>query len=456
MLMIFSANIINMIFNVLTNFLLPKYLSVESYSAIKTYQLYLTYAGIFSLGCADGMYLKYGGRSMDTIDMTDLKTDLFSYRSLMITVNIVMLAIAIPAHDKVLLGFVYTIFFTNMMNYFKNLYRAIGEFDRYGRIINITTILMFAVNMILLFAVRSDNYYYYLIGYAIINMFVWILLEYNSYGAMKAAGKARISIPIIVSNIRSGFSLMIGNFSNILLSSMDRWFVKMMMDTAQFAAYSFAVSLEGFLFVATTPITVTLYNYFCNHREEEDVAKVRKYVFIFATIIIAIAYPGKLIVQYFLPKYTGSIQVMFILFGAEVFYSVIKGVYVNLYEAEKKQTLYFIRLAAVLVIGAILNYVFVKIYPQKEAFSYGTLLSGFIWLMMCIYDFNKYSFPLKELIFSTIMISCFVITGINCGAVVGFIIYVTAWLFMDRALLWKETTELCRLVRSSIHDKTLR
>lgn len=39
------ANIICLIINLLTNFLVPKYVSIESYGMIKTYALYLTYAG---------------------------------------------------------------------------------------------------------------------------------------------------------------------------------------------------------------------------------------------------------------------------------------------------------------------------------------------------------------------------------------------------------------------------
>ena len=59
---VMMANIICLIINLLTNFLVPKYVSIESYGMIKTYALYLTYAGFFSMGYNDGMYLKYGGK----------------------------------------------------------------------------------------------------------------------------------------------------------------------------------------------------------------------------------------------------------------------------------------------------------------------------------------------------------------------------------------------------------
>ena len=49
-LVILVANIINMVFSLVTNFVLPKYLSVDTYAVIKTYQMYLSYAGLFHLG----------------------------------------------------------------------------------------------------------------------------------------------------------------------------------------------------------------------------------------------------------------------------------------------------------------------------------------------------------------------------------------------------------------------
>ncbi|MGZ1192297.1 hypothetical protein ACXO4N_09455, partial [Lactobacillus delbrueckii subsp. bulgaricus] len=58
---VFLANIINLFFSLSTNLLLPKYLSVETYAGIKTFQLYVSYVGLLHFGYIDGMYLKYGG-----------------------------------------------------------------------------------------------------------------------------------------------------------------------------------------------------------------------------------------------------------------------------------------------------------------------------------------------------------------------------------------------------------
>ena len=44
---ILIANIINLVFNLLSTFVMPKYLSTDTYAEIKTYTMYLSYAGLF-------------------------------------------------------------------------------------------------------------------------------------------------------------------------------------------------------------------------------------------------------------------------------------------------------------------------------------------------------------------------------------------------------------------------
>ena len=62
--LVFIANFINLAISLVNGFVLPKYLPVDSYAGIKTYQLYATYVGVLVLGYADGIYLKYGGKSI--------------------------------------------------------------------------------------------------------------------------------------------------------------------------------------------------------------------------------------------------------------------------------------------------------------------------------------------------------------------------------------------------------
>lgn len=452
LMMVFSANVVNLIFNLLTNFLMPKYLSVDSYASIKTFQLYTTYIGVFGLGAADGMYLRYGGEQLLKIDKYELRTGLYSFRALMLLESIILVLLSFLLKDKIMIAFTLTIMSINMSSYFKNLYQAVGEFKRYGNILNWTTIATFAINMILLFLLDTDDYFMYLLGYVVVDAVIWIVLEFNIHNLLKGEYSEKVSFSrsLIINDIKSGFLLMVGNFSNILLSSMDRWFVKAMMDTAQFAYYSFAVSLEGFLNVAITSITTTMYNYFCTHLKSDDIIRVRRYVLLFGTVIVAAAFPAKFIIEVFLDNYVETISVMFILFSTQVLYVMIKGVYINLYKAVKKQNTYFLRLVLILIIGAVLNYTFVQIYPYKEAFAVGTLVSAFVWLLLCIRDFKEYEFEIREWIYIISEIVMFIACGALFHVVLGLLIYVIFTLIMMQVCMHKEAKGLVQMLKGMI------
>lgn len=60
MVAIFLANLLNMGFSMMTNFFLPKYLTIDAYAQLKTFLMYVSYVGVLHLGYSDGMFLRYG------------------------------------------------------------------------------------------------------------------------------------------------------------------------------------------------------------------------------------------------------------------------------------------------------------------------------------------------------------------------------------------------------------
>lgn len=452
MLAILMANLINLFFNLITNFILPKYLSVDSYSAIKTYQLYVTYVGIFALGYTDGMYLRYGGRDIDSIDKGELKTGLSTIRILMIIETLAFLVLAFLSNNKIMIGFVMSIMSLNMAGYFKNLYQAVGEFKRYGKILNLTTIFTFIINVVLLFLVQTDNYFIYLLGYAAVNLLIWILLEWNFKTYLSNVKNAPIfSWELFLKDTKAGILLLIGNFSSILLTTMDRWFVKAFFGNLEFAQYSFAVSLEGFLNTATTPITVTMYNFLCKKQDEDTIKKSRKYVLIFSSVIIASAFPAKFIVEIYLQKYLGAMSVLFILFAAQMLFIPNKAIYVNLYKAKNKQKDYFIKLVAVIILGALSNRGFVLFYDKMESFAYATLFSALIWLAFSIWDFREYKIDIKEIAYLLLVIFIFLLFGFKFNSIIGLLMYILCVVIAMFGLFGKELHPLIVYLLGYIH-----
>ena len=66
-LQIFISNVIFLICGMINNFVLPKFLSVEAYAGIKSYMLYIGYAYFLAFGFIEGMFLKYGGKTIKDV-----------------------------------------------------------------------------------------------------------------------------------------------------------------------------------------------------------------------------------------------------------------------------------------------------------------------------------------------------------------------------------------------------
>ncbi len=440
MLSVLVANIVNLGFSLLTNFLLPKYLSVATYAQLKTYQLYAMYVGLIHLGFVDGLYLKYGGKSIDDYETDAIETSLSTLRAFQLAMTCVVAFAGIIIKDPIIVAFGISILPANMMACFKLLYQAVGEFDVYSRVINGTTISYFILNMVFLFILKTDNPSFYISVYIIVDIVLWIILETILHRRYELCFRGfHFSLKDFTENIRSGFLLTLGNLSSIFLTGMDRWFIKALMSSnIPFAHYSFAVSMENFMNVAVTPVSVTLYNYFCREEDPVKIRRTRNCVQLFAAFLISCAFPAKFILEHFLSKYIESVSVMFYLFGAQLFYIVIKSIYVNLYKANKRQRAYFIKIIIVILIGAVLNAVLFHFYRQKEAFAIGTLLSAIIWWILCLRDHNSIGYSINEILFMVIIECGYQICGNCLSSVLGLLCYLGFVTLISLLLLRKE------------------
>ena len=102
MFSVLVANIIDLGFNLVTNFALPKYLPVESYAAIKTFTLMLSYAGVLHFGYEDGMYLKYGGKQKKDIDIEEWKVNISSLRIFQLGISVCILIAGIYLNSDII------------------------------------------------------------------------------------------------------------------------------------------------------------------------------------------------------------------------------------------------------------------------------------------------------------------------------------------------------------------
>ena len=306
LLKVMIANLIGLVISVVTNFLIPKYVSVDSYSLIKTYALYLTYAGFFSIGYNDGMYLKYGGKNLDQINKKELADNFFNYSILIILMQLFVLAVGLFLNDNIVIAFSFGIISYNILGYLKSLYQATGEFGAYSRALNIEKVSVFIFNLILIYIIKSDNYLWYIWIQVIIGLVVTVILLLKLETKVRFLKLGSLNMNEYKENISSGIILMLGNFSSSIFTGLDRWFVKILLLSFDFAMYSFAVSMENIINVFVSPITVSMYNYFCKKPSLNEIKSVKKLSLIWGFVVISAAFPAKWILVHYLFATDGS------------------------------------------------------------------------------------------------------------------------------------------------------
>lgn len=435
MMYVFIGSIVNLLFRLAVNFILPKFLSVESYAMIKTYQLYISYASLFTIGYIDGMYIEYGGREIKSIETKELVNNLSVCRTFQIILSVIFVMISIIVKNTMLLLFSISIVSTNLISYFHNLYQATGMFKSYSKITSYTSIFTFVINIFLVFIMKCDNATYYIVGYILLNTCIWVLLEYKTKKTLGEIKALYFSFEVFFRNVKKGIALTFGQLSSVILTGLDRWFVKIFMSVIDFAEYSFGVSIENFLTIAVTPITVTLYNGFCQRREKGYVNKLIEYIILFATFLISVAFGAKFILEFYLQKYSDSIKIIFILFASQIYYIIIKSIYVNLYKAAKLQKKYFIKLVIIIVMGIVTNYIFYKFIKNKEAFAFATLFCAIIWFILAKLDFKQYKIRFNTYIFLAIETILFILLGFYVESVIAFVIYIVFTIILSYFLM---------------------
>lgn len=450
---VITSNIIYFVIGVLSSLILPKFLSMGTYSSLKTYTLYLSYAGLLTLGYVDGILLKYGGKDIEKISNEEYYNNLNNFVFIEVIIAFFSIIVSVFVKDIVFLFFSLAIVFENILWYYRTFFQAVGKFSDYGKILNLQKVVLLLVELIAIFALKMDNEKVYLSITVLIAIGTAIYFTYSINKKFFKFVKTKFNKKIIFENIKSGITLTLGNLANTFFTGIDRWFVKILLSTADFALYAFAVSLENIVNLFITPISVSLYNFICKNLDEEYLMKLKKVTALWGIIIISAAFPAKFVLEKFLIDYIDASHIIFYLFATQAFYVIIKGIYLNIYKATKKQKKYLKQTIIMIIIAILLNIILFQIKPNMNSFAVGTFITAIIWFAICEFGANKIKFSLKENIYIIMEIAIFLIAGFYFNSIFGFAVYIVCTIILSFILMRDTVKYLFKIVFEIITNK---
>lgn len=448
---VFSANFLQLISSLIVGFVVPVVLSIEGYANLKTYTLYVSYIGFFHLGFIDGMFIKYGGKKSEDINKDALKGEHNFLIVFQLIISIILFIISIILGDIIITLFSISILPIMIANFHKFFYQAIGDFNKYSKIMHTYTITYTFLNILLAIILKNQNYICYCLTTFGANLMSIIILEIKFLKEYKDV-KTVINKETL-NNIKVGFFILLGNLSVIALFGIDKWFVKLFLTTEDFAYYSFAVSMLNIINILVNAISITFYNYLFTNNNEQSINKLKKYLIALGGGASLGFFALSFIVNYFIKKYIPSLDIIAVTFAVFPYMILINALYVNLYKVNKDEKKYFKVVVSILIISIIYNIIALLIFKNTTSIAFATILTLITWVIYSTHDLKKVNSDKKMYIYMFSLTIFFLVCTHFLNWIVGGIVYLFGYIALTYVLNKEILIDLKDTIKEIILNK---
>ena len=437
---------------ILNGLMIPKVFDLQSYAYLKTFTLYISFAGMLHFGFSDGMYLILGGKDIDDIKKEKVKGYFFvMLKIVMVAVAVLLFVSIFIVKDMAFKYFVYYILPWQVALFISLLYRATGEFNKYvivriaQNLVNLTSILA------VILTIRSPILYMQI--QVIGNLVIAIVSAFIIMTSTKKAEK--IKRPEIKSITSMGFTVMVANAVSLLFITLDRWFVKIKFSVNEFAYYSFAVSMLSLFIVLVSSVTVLFYPYLARNKgDARVVSKVKKYIILICSFAPAGYFVLEFVVKGFLPQYVASLEVLGILIIGIPFITLTNVLYANLYKVGMRGKEYLIVASKMVALAFVLNVFVSYVLKNSTLIAYATDITLFVWYVYSSKDFKGLNIHKNEIFHFIVYVICYeLIRIIPVPSLIKVVIFIISMVISEYIFFKEDVKESFLMIKNRRHVK---
>ncbi len=436
-----TSNIATIIAGIIIGFIIPKVLPVEGFGYYKSFTLYVTYAGFFSIGIIDGIVLDYGGIDYSEYDKRFFRSVFRWYIIIHLIWALAIVTISILFKDRNYSFLIFMIaiymFFANTVGYFQQISQITQRFKEYSKAKVIQSVMKITGGLVMVglyfISTKLADYRIYIVlstlGFVIVAIGYTIIYRDIVFGESNPLKETKSSI-FHFSKI--GFPLMFANLCGTLILTLDRQFVNLLFPNKEYAIYAFAYNLLSLITVATSAISTVLYPLL--KRTTDD--SLKKNYSILISIILSFVYgaiisyfPLCAFIRWFLPKYIDSLNIFRVIFPGLAISSAVTVVMHNYYKTLGRNIIYFKKSVIVLILSALANGVAYIAFKNTISISIASIITMIIWYLYIEQFFvTKYGYSrIKNMSYLLVMmIAFYVVTSIPNWILSG-IIYIVAY-----------------------------
>ena len=448
---VFLSNAKTLLSGVLSGLVLPKIMDVNDYGFYKFFTLYASYTVLAQIGFLDGILIKYGGLNYDELDKQKFSTFLKFFILLQLTFSAIVAFVAlsfISNEYKIIFLFwaIYLVIFnvTSFYQMMSQITLRLGElaFRKFLLAVLNSIIVLCFLFFYKIFDVKID-YQMCITALLIISaaLMGWYIISYKDilthqslsfYSSASALGNL----------IKNGFPVMIACFCSTFVLVLDRQFVSILFDTKTYAEYAFAYSLLSLVTVALSAASTVMYP----HLKRIDASMLtQKYSYLESVLLLVssagmlVYYPLNIFINWFIPKYAGSLAYFRVVLPGIVISSIITIIIRNYYYALNKVNHFFKTTIMALVLSFILNAAAYFLFKTVLAISATSIVVFFIWYIVSEHYFvTEYQIKWKKnLVYLSIVITLYYFASALENLLIGFTANLFVYIFTS-VLLYKE------------------
>lgn len=374
-------------------FLVPKLMSVEGYGYYKSFTLYSTYIGLFSLGIIDGIVLEYGGKDYNELDRPLFRSLFQWYIIIHLFFSVILLTISfvfdLGEYRFIIIIIAVNMIVSNITGYYQQISQITQRFKEYS----IRKILQSIANILVVFIVfviskvtlNYVDYRIFVVLLVVSNtlLALWYCVTYRDIIRGKRVSLLE-SFSILKHLIICGIPLLVANLCSTLILTLDRQFVNILFDINDYAIYSFAYNMLSLITVAVSAVSTVLYPAMkraSKKRLVDQYSLLSSIVIVFVFFMTLLYYPLKSFIEWYLPKYVNSINIFRIIFPGLVMSSIVTVIMHNYYKVFGYNTLYFYKSLVVLGISGIANAMAYYYFHSMTSISWASIITMIFWYL---------------------------------------------------------------------------
>jgi len=380
-----SGNAFLIVSGTILVFIIPKYLSVQEYGYWQLFMLYSAYVGILHLGFINGIHVRWAGKELNEVGDEIRKAFAFLVLELVFVITPITLFLYFVLDSPLQwIGFMVVLFgfVVCLLSFFTFTGLATRRFWLLI-MVNMGRGLIFLAVVVLLIGFDHLDYRILILAYlgslsAILSAVVLWFGRYLRGGISSISSLCSYGRQ----NIKIGIFVLFGNFIIVFFLTIDRIMADSFFSLEEFAVYAFAIMVATLIYNFVRVVNEVFFPHLSalaieSQRRAFHLAKPA--LVLCWAAFLTLYFPATALVQFYLPQYVDSLEIMQVLFCTVGFGSIIQILHVSYYLAHRKQRSYFTWGLVALALAFGLNLLAILIWDTLHSLAIATLISFIAW-----------------------------------------------------------------------------